>query len=106
MLNCFKKHGGLSSFKKVKKYKSCTLKGELGYKIENSLITIKGISYKFIKSRNFEGKIKTVTIKRDNLGYFYICIAVENKKKVYTTSSKTVGIYFGLKNFLTLSNGV
>lgn len=102
----FKKQGGLPSFQKVKKYKSYTLKGKTGYKIEGNVISLNGYKYKFWKSREIDGKIKTVTIKRDNIGDFYICITLGIEKPKYNiTSGESVGIDFGLKQFLTLSDG-
>lgn len=101
----YKKQGGLPSFKKVSKYKSFTLKGKIGYKLEDNIISLNGYKYKFWKSREINGKVKTVTIKRDNIGDFYICISLEIEESKYNiTSGKTVGIDFGLKTFLTLSD--
>ena len=103
----FKKQGGLPSFQKVKKYKSYTLKGKIGYKIENNVISLNGYKYKFWKSREIDGKIKTITVKRDNIGDFYICITLELEEPKYNiTSGKSVGIDFGLKKFLTLSDDI
>lgn len=93
------------SFKAVKKYKSYTLKGKVGYKLENNVISLNGCKYKFWLSRPIDGTIKTVIIKRDNIGDFYICITIEKEKaKFNVTSGKSVGIDFGLKTFLTLSD--
>ena len=55
-------------FKKIRKYKSFTLK-QAGYKYtgqDNSII-IQKQKYHFFKSREIEGKICTVTVKRDSL---------------------------------------
>lgn len=93
------------SFKKVKKYKSYTLKGKVGYKLENNVISLNGYKYKFWKSRPIDGTIKTVIVKRDNIGDFYICITLQKEDLRYNvTSGKSVGIDFGLKTFLTLSD--
>jgi putative transposase len=92
------------SFKKVKRYKSFTLKGKVGYKIEDNIISLNGYKYKFWLSRPIDGKIKTVTIKRDN-GEFYIFVTVEKEQKRGIATGKKVGIDFGLKQFLTLSDG-
>jgi putative transposase len=101
----YKKQGGLPSFKKVSKYKSYTLKGKVGYKLENNVISLNGYKYKFWLSRPIDGTIKTVTIKRDNIGDFYICISLEIEESKYNiTSGKTVGIDFGLSKFLSLSD--
>ena len=102
----FKKQGGLPSFKKRIKYKSFTLKGSVGYKPEDNVISLNGYDYKFSKNQTIKAddKIKTITIKRDNLGSFYICVSLETKDKAHTTTGKSVGIDFGLKTFLTLSD--
>lgn len=93
------------TFKAVKKYKSYILKGKVGYKLEDNVISLNGYKYKFWKSREINGVIKTVTVKRDNIGDFYICIALEIESSKYNiTSSKTVGIDFGLSKFLALSD--
>ena len=93
------------NFKKIKKYKSYTLKGKVGYKIENNVISLNGYKYKFWLSRPIKGSIKTVTAKRDHLGDCYICITLEQKNiLIRATTGKSVGIDFGMKTFLTLSN--
>ena len=93
------------NFKKVKKYKSYTLKGKVGYKLEGNTISLNGYKYKFWKSREIDGKIKTVTIKRDSIGDFYICISLEQEEaKNRVATGKIVGIDFGLKTFLSLSD--
>ena len=91
-------------FRKVKSYKSYTLK-QAGYKIVDNTIYLSGHKYKFWLSRPIEGEIKTVTVKRDSIGDFYICLSVkQDKDKANVTSGKIVGIDFGLKTFLTLSD--
>lgn len=94
-------------FKKVKKYKSFTLK-QAGYKYlgdDNSII-IQKQRYRFAKSREIQGKIKTVTVKRDSLGDIYIYLVCDtNENKVLARTGKSVGFDFGLKKFLTASDG-
>jgi putative transposase len=93
------------NFKKVKKYKSYTLKGKVGYKLEGNSISLNSYKYKFWKSREIDGKIKTVTIKRDTIGDFYICISLEQEEaQNRVATGKSVGIDFGLKTFLSLSD--
>ena len=96
------------SFKKIWKYKSYTLK-QAGYKLlDGNKIKIGKKVYKYHKSREVLGKINTVTVKRDALGdiYLYITCTVENAQaKKLVTSGKIVGIDFGMKTFLTLSDG-
>jgi len=93
------------NFKKVKQYRSYTLKGKVGYKIENNMISLNGYQYRFWNSRPIKGAIKTLTVKRDHMGDFYLCITLEQKEtKVRAATGKSVGIDFGLKTFLTLSD--
>ena len=93
------------TFKKIKKYRSYTLKGKTGYKINENTISLNGYKYKFWLSKPIDGIIKTVVIKRDNIGDFYICITQEiNVSKKRTATGKIGGADFGLKTFLTLDN--
>jgi putative transposase len=94
------------SFKKILKYKSYTLK-QAGYKVKDNIISLNGYKFKFWSSKKIDGKIKTITIKRDNVGDFWICVAIKKEyQKLNTTSDKIVSINFGLKTFLTLSDGI
>jgi len=94
----------LPTFKRISKYKSYTLK-QAGYKIENNIIWLSGYKFKFRLSRPIDGKIKTITIKRDNVGDYWICVAIGKEyPKISATSGKIVGVDFGLKTFLTLSD--
>ena len=93
------------TFKKKSKYKSFTLKGMVGYKLDGSILTINKKKYKLWLSREIDGSIKTATVKRDKLGDFWllISVSVENVKPVsHAASGKSVGMDFGLKTFLTL----
>lgn len=94
------------SFKSVCKYKSFTLK-QAGYKyVGGNSIRIQKQNYKFHKSREIEGKIKTITIKRDALGDIYIYFVCEQEQnQIITRTGKSVGFDFGLKQFLTASDG-
>jgi putative transposase len=93
-------------FKKVRKYRSFTLK-QAGYKLlSTNRIKIMERVYKFTKSREIGGIIKTLTVKRDALGDFWLCFAVDEEiRPVDVRSGKNVGLDFGLKIFLTTSEG-
>ena len=56
------------SFKKIKKYKSFTLK-QTGWKLDeaSNSITIGKQRYRYAKSREIDGKIKTLTVKRNQM---------------------------------------
>ena len=93
-------------FKKVKKYSSFTLK-QTGWKLggSNKLI-IQGVTYKFHKSREILGKIKTVTIKRSKAGELYVYFVTDHDddQRKHTTGN-SAGFDFGCKTFLTVSDG-
>lgn len=94
------------SFKKVKKYSSYTLK-QNGYKFDGNKIRLNGKWYGFFKSRETEGKIKTVTIKRDRRGDLWIFVVTDwTDSGKYPKSGKIVGYDFGMKTFLTGSDGI
>lgn len=102
-----RRHVSPPTFRKRSKYKSITFT-QSGYKLlEGNRIRIGKRVYKFHKSREVEGVIKTLTIKRDNLGDFYLyfsCI-VEDSQTNRTMTGKIAGFDFGLKTFLTSSDG-
>ena len=93
------------NFKKYIKYKSFTLK-QTGYKLLNNKILINKKYYKLFNDRNIEGKVKTITIKKDNLGdyYIYVTCEVQEQSNTRVKTSKTAGFDFGLKTFLTTSD--
>lgn len=94
------------SFKKIAKYKSFTLK-QAGWKLcgDNTIIINKQ-RYRYFKSREIEGKVKTVTVKRDSLGDIYLYFVCEiQQNDVTARTGESVGYDFGLKRFLTASDG-
>lgn len=93
-------------FKKVKKYSSFTLK-QAGWKLigSNKLI-IMGVQYRFHKRRNLLGKMKTVTIKRSKAGELYVYFVTDLETEPSATmTGNSAGFDFGLKTFLSLSDG-
>lgn len=95
----FKKHIHFSSFK----YK------QGGFSINGNTICLNTIKkvFKFSKSREFEGKIKTTTIKKTPLGEYYLILVTDSDPKKYrkTHDGASVGIDFGLKTYLNMSDG-
>jgi putative transposase len=93
-------------FKKVKKYKSFTLK-QAGYKfLGGNRVKIGDRVYQFWKSREIEGIIKTVTIKRTPLGELFLVVVVDSAQpERQPATGETAGFDFGLKQFLTCSEG-
>ena len=95
------------NFKKVKKYKSFTLK-QAGYKfLGGNRVKIGDRVYQFWKSREIEGKVKTVTIKRTSLGELFMIVVVDSvdESQIKFETGKTAGFDFGLRTFLTCSDG-
>lgn len=98
---------GLPGFRKVRKYKSFTLK-QAGYKLlSGNEVVICGQKYKYFKSREIEGKIKTLTVKRDSVNDLWLCFSVEAEvpNVVNSRPGHPVGFDFGLETYLTGSDG-
>ncbi|MUL39216.1 RNA-guided endonuclease InsQ/TnpB family protein [Gloeocapsopsis dulcis] len=94
-------------FKKVKKYKSFTLK-QAEYKfLSGNRVRIGNQIYQFWKSREIEGTVKTLTIKRTPLGELFVVVVVDkcSDLEVKFTTGKIAGFDFGLKTFLVCSDG-
>jgi len=95
------------NFKKVKKYKSFTLK-QAGYKfLGGNRIKIGNRVFQYWNSREIEGTVKTLTIKRTPLGELFLMVVVDsvNDPQTKFETGKIAGFDFGLKTFLTCSEG-
>ncbi len=94
------------SFRKVRRYRSFTLK-QAGWKLlAGNQIRIMGQKYKYHKSQEIRDVIKTITVKRDPLGDIYLFVVCKtNDRPVGPRSGNSVGLDFGLKAFLTTSDG-
>jgi putative transposase len=95
------------NFKKVKKYKSFTLK-QAGYKfLSGNRIKIGKRVYQFWNSQPIEGKVKTVTVKRTPLGELFLTVVVDtpSPQEIKSETGQIAGFDFGLKSFLTCSEG-
>ena len=95
------------SFQKVRRYKSFTLK-QAGYKfLSGGRIKIGNRVYQYWSSQEIEGKVKTVTVKRTPLCELFLAVVVDQEAEpvLSTETGRTAGADFGLKRFLTLSDG-
>jgi putative transposase len=119
----FARRSARPRFKKVKRYKSFTLKQTAGWKLlrhnENKVkpngkharsrgvVEIAGAAYKFIQHRPLNGTVKTVTLKRDALGALWVCFNVLEKVALPRPAdlSHIGGFDFGLRTFLTDHTG-
>ena len=104
----FKKIGrGRPNFHKIHGNGSFVFKGTVGYSLNGNEITINKLkhTYRFKLTRQY-GIVKNVHIKRDNLGYLWLIITTEAQPKSYKRlGNASIGMDFGLKSFLTLSDG-
>lgn len=94
-------------FKKSADFVSIMYK-QSGYRLsDNELILNRKFRFKFSKSREFEGTIKRIIVKRSRVNEYYIVIVTDAKPKEYrkTHNGASVGIDFGLKTYLTMSDG-
>lgn len=92
-------------FRKVRKYKSYTLK-QAGWKLdeEHGAVYIAKQKYRYAKSRNIEGKVKTLTVKRDTLGDIYVYFVCElPDTKAEARTGKSVGFDFGFKGKMLIA---
>ena len=103
-----KRKVGRPKIKPNHKYNSLTFT-QAGFKLEGNRLRINclGKSFTFWKHREWTGRIKTVTIKRDPVGDYYLYITCEDcepSEKLPLTGN-VAGADFGMKTFLTLSDG-
>ena len=95
-------------FKKAKDFTSFVFR-QGGYTLNGNVLTINSIAkrYKFSLSRPYDGRIKELTIKRSNLGEYYIVMVLDKAPQSLGKSRNgaSVGIDFGLRKYLTISDG-
>ena len=98
---------GRPRFKPRRKYKSFTLLQAGWQLLTSNKIRIGKCVYQYFKSRDIRCNPKRCTIKRDAIGDIYICVLTDydepDLNRVMT--GKIAGFDFGLKRFLTGSNG-
>lgn len=94
--------------KKAKDFCSFVFK-QGGYSINGNEFIVNSCKkkYKFHKSRDINGSIKRVSVKRSNLNEYYIIVVTDANPNKYTKTHNgaCVGMDFGLKSYLTLSDG-
>ena len=98
-------------FKKPENFCSLVFKGNGGYILNGNTFLIRKHKrlFKFSYSRKYEGNIKRVIIKRHKTGKYSLYIvtdysAANTKRKTHNGAS--IGLDFGLKIYLTGSNGI
>lgn len=95
-------------FKKAVDFASIVYK-QGGFSLNGNVLTINTIKrkFKFSYSRPYEGRIKRISIKRSKLGEYWLILVTDAEPKAYgkTHDGASVGIDFGLKTYMTLSDG-
>lgn len=96
-------------FKRANKFNSFVFK-QNGFKLNGNTFTINKINkrFKFSYSRPYKGNIKQIRILRETCNRYSIVIITDHKSnKTYRKSRNgaSVGIDFGLKIYMTLSDG-
>ena len=96
-------------FKKHNQFNSFVFK-QGGYTLNGNVLTINKINkrFKFSYSRPYEGKVKLIKVKRETCNRYSIIITTDKEINTIgkTHNGASVGIDFGLKTYLTLSNGI
>lgn len=96
-------------FKKAKDFASFVFKSSGGFTLNGNAVTINRIKkrFKFSYSRPYEGRVKRVAFKRSPLGEYYLIITTDAESKSYGKSHNgaSVGIDFGLKTYMVMSDG-
>ncbi len=97
---------GFPRFRGRDRYDSFTLK-KAGWKLDGKYLSIRNVGrFKLKLSRQIEGGIKTVTIRRESTGKWYACFSCDNvPERVLEKSTKSIGIDVGIKSFLVDSEG-
>lgn len=95
-------------FRRVSEFSSFVFR-QGGYSLDGNTFTINKTKkkFRFSLSRPYEGTIKMVTVKRSPLGEYYLILCLDKHPQSFgkTHDGASVGIDFGLKHNLTLSNG-
>lgn len=97
---------GYPRFKSARRYKSLTFK-QTGWSMEGRRLKLQGIgSLKLFWSRDLEGDVKTVTVKRDACGDWWVFFSCDNVPlKPLEATNCQVGLDLGLTNFAATSDG-
>lgn len=97
---------GYPRFKSRHRYDSLTF-SQCGWKLDGRSLTLQGIgALRLFLHRPIEGRIKTVTLKRDRCGDWFVTFSCDEvPRKLLPETGKAVGVDLGLKTFLATSEG-
>lgn len=93
-----KKKTAPPKFKSWRKYHSFSYNMVGQGIVKENTIKVAGNKYKFSKSREIEGRIKLLTVKRDACGDFYVYLVCETPEiQIETRLGESIGFDFGFK---------
>ena len=96
---------GYPRFKSIDRIKSLNYP-QSGFKLDKKLKATPFGEISIKQHRHIEGRIKTLTLKRESSGKWFAFFSVETEQKQSRQNNGSiVGIDLGLKTFATLSNG-
>jgi putative transposase len=96
---------GHPRFKGYHRYDSFTFK-QSGFRlVDHGLLLSKIGLIKIVLHRPIDGKVKTLTVKRDCVGNWYACFSCEVEERPLPPANKAVGIDLGLTTFAVFSDG-
>jgi putative transposase len=103
----FFQRGGFPRFKSSSRYDSLTGVPNWGVKVEGRRVTFRGIgTARLFLSRPIEGRIKTVTLRRDGCGDWWVIFSCDDvPMKPLPATGEFVGVDVGLAQFATMSDG-
>ena len=95
-------------FRKARDFSSIVYK-QGGFKINGNILVVNSINqhFRFSCSRPFEGDIRQIRLRRNRLGEYFLYVVTDAVAPSVRKSRKgaSVGMDFGLKTYLTLSDG-
>lgn len=97
-------------FRKALDFSSIVYK-QGGFKLNGNVLVVNSIKqhFQFSYSRPYEGKVRQIRIKRSRLGEYYLYIVTDavagSLSHGKSHKGASVGMDFGLKTYLTLSDG-
>lgn len=97
-------------FRKAREFSSIVYK-QGGFKLNGNVLVVNSIKqhFQFSFSRPYEGKVRQIRIRRSRLGEYYLYVVTDavagSVSHGKSHNGASVGMDFGLKTYLTLSDG-
>lgn len=97
---------GYPRFRARARFDSMTFRG-CGWKLEGNRLTLQGIgTLKLFLSRPIDGRVKTVTLRRDRCGDWHVTFACDDvPTRPLPATGESIGVDVGLASFLTTNDG-